>query len=118
GKFAVFFFCDTARNEDSEMADRLVDGIDYRLSVSSDLINILIKIENPAERLLWRRNIVTLRAEYYDRGANIAKIDPYALRCFNAAGSEVVADEQLIDDKLNLFGIEIDVAAPPALEFE
>src|SRR5262249_49342293 len=30
--------------------------------------------------------------------------------------SEIVADEQLIDDELHLLGVEIDVTSPPALE--
>ena len=30
----------------------------------------------------------------------------------------MIADEQLIDDELNLLGVEIDMAAPPALEAE
>ena len=34
------------------------------------------------------------------------------------AGGELVADEQLVDDELDLLGVEIDVAAPPALEAE
>ncbi len=34
------------------------------------------------------------------------------------AGREIVADEQLVDDELDFLGIEIDVAAPPALEAE
>ena len=36
----------------------------------------------------------------------------------NFAGGEIVADEQFIDDELDFLGIEIDVAAPPALESE
>src|SRR5436309_1888209 len=36
----------------------------------------------------------------------------------NPAGSELVADEQLVDDELDLFSVEVDVAAPPALETE
>ena len=36
----------------------------------------------------------------------------------NLAGGEIVADEQLVDDELDFLGVEIDVAAPPALEAE
>ena len=35
-----------------------------------------------------------------------------------SAGGEVVADEQFIDDELDFLGVQIDVPAPPALEFE
>jgi hypothetical protein len=34
----------------------------------------------------------------------------------NFPGYEIIADEQLIDDELNLFGVEIDMTAPPALK--
>jgi len=34
----------------------------------------------------------------------------------NPAGSEIVSDEQLIDDELNLLRVQIDVAAPPLFE--
>ena len=46
----------------------------------------------------------------------LRKIDRGAVRCLNSPGSEIVADEQLIDDELDLLGIQIDVAAPPLLE--
>jgi hypothetical protein len=36
----------------------------------------------------------------------------------NRSGGEIVADEQVIDDELDLFGVQIDVAALPALETE
>src|SRR5712672_4129280 len=36
----------------------------------------------------------------------------------NPAGGQVIADEQLIDDELDLFRIQIDVPAPPFLESE
>ena len=41
-----------------------------------------------------------------------------AVRGLDLAGGEIVADEQLVDDELDFLGIEIDVAAPPALEAE
>ena len=34
------------------------------------------------------------------------------------AGGEIVADEQFIDDELDFLGVQIDVPAPPAFEFE
>ena len=41
-----------------------------------------------------------------------------AVRGLDPAGGELVADEQLVDDELDLLGVQIDVAAPPALELE
>src|SRR5439155_1203077 len=36
----------------------------------------------------------------------------------SAPGGEVIADEEFINDELDLLGIQIDMAAPPAFEIE
>ena len=110
------FLRDAAGNENAEMADALVDRVDDRLAVGADLVDVLVEIENPAERLLRRRDVVALRAEHHDGRADIAQVDRGAVRRLDSAGGELVADEQLIDDELDLLGVQIDVAAPPALE--
>ncbi len=51
---------DTAGDKDSEMTDGLVNGVDDGLSISPDLVDIGVEIENPVERLLWRRDVVAL----------------------------------------------------------
>ena len=48
----------------------------------------------------------------------VPEVDGLAVGHLDASGGEVVADEQLIDDELDLLGIQIDMPAPPALEFE
>ena len=45
-----------AGNEYAEVTDAFMDGVDDGLSVGSDIVDVLIKIENPSERLLGRRN--------------------------------------------------------------
>ena len=62
----------------------------------------LVEIEDPAERLLRRRDVVALRAEHDDRRADVAQVDRGAVRGMNPAGGELVADEQLVDDELDL----------------
>ena len=114
----MFLACDAAGHENAQVADRLMDRIDDRLPVGADFIDTVVKIENPSERLLGRGDIVALRAEYDDRRANASQVDCGSVRGLNSASREVVADEQLIDDELDLLGIEIDVAAPPAFESE
>ena len=54
----MLFFGNTAGNEDAEMADRLVDRIDDGLPIGADFIDVLVEIDNPPERLLWRRDVV------------------------------------------------------------
>ena len=47
-----------ARDEDPEVTDAFVNCIDNCLPVGANFIGVLIKIENPAQRLLWRRYVV------------------------------------------------------------
>src|SRR5215472_16825149 len=100
------------------MADRLVDGIDNGLPVSADLVDTFVEIENPPERLLRRGYVVSLAAKYDDRRANITQVDRRAIRYTDISGGQVVANEQLINDELDLSGVQIDMAAPPALKAE
>ena len=60
GEFAVLLLGDAAGDEDSEMPDRFVNGVDDGLPVRPDLVDIAVEIENPAERLLRRRDVVAL----------------------------------------------------------
>ena len=107
---------DPGRDEDSQMADRIVDRVDDRLPMLADLVDILVKIENPSERLLRRRDVVALRAEHHDRRADVAQVDGGAVGGPDQAGRQLVADEQLINDELDFLRIQVDMAAPPALE--
>src|SRR5262249_43520074 len=116
GKLAMLFLGNAAGNEDAEVTDARMDGVYDGLAVGADFVDVLVKIENPSERLLRRRDVVALRAEHDDGRADVAEIDRGAVRCLNSAGGEIVADEQLIDDELHLLGVEIDVTSPPALE--
>ena len=100
------------------MADALVDGVDDRLSVGSDLVHIAIKIQHPPKRLLRRRDVVAFGTEHDDRRLDVTQIDYFAVGGFDPPCSEIVADKELIDNELDLLGIEVDVTAPPALEFE
>src|SRR5215470_346694 len=100
------------------MADGLVNGIDDRLTVGANFIDVLVKIEDPAEGLLWWRDVIALGAEYDDRRADIAQIDGGAVGGLYLSRRQTVADEQLVDDELNFLRVEIDVSAPPALETE
>ena len=75
GELAVLLARDAAGDEDAEMTDGLVDRVDDRLAVGADLVDVVVEIENPAERLLRRRDVVALRAEHDDRRADVAQVD-------------------------------------------
>jgi hypothetical protein len=100
------------------MTHFVVNRIDDRLPMGTDLVDILVEVENPSERLLRRRDVVAAGAEHHDRCADVPKIYGGAVRRLDPSGGEIVADEQLVDDELHFLGIENDVTAPPALEIQ
>src|SRR5262245_15260886 len=55
-----------AGDENAEMTDRLVNRVDDRLTMSADVVDTSVEIEDPTQRLLWRGDIVCLRAEHDD----------------------------------------------------
>ena len=59
-EFAVLLLGDAAGDEDSEMPDRLVNGVNDGLPIRPDLVDIAVEIENPVECLLRRRDVVAL----------------------------------------------------------
>ena len=114
----MLFSCDVAGDENAEMADLFMNRIDDGLTVAADFVDAIIKIEDPSESLLWRCDIVALRAKHDDRRTDVAQIDRRAVGRFDLPGGKIVADEKFIDDKLDFLGVQIDMAAPPALEAE
>ena len=65
-----------------------------------------------------RGDVVALGAEHHDRRSDVAQVHLLAVGHLDLASGEVVADKELIDDELDLLGIQVDVSAPPAFEFE
>src|SRR5215831_11644363 len=55
-----------AGDEDAEMADALVDGIDDSLTLGEDILVLLIQVADPTQGLRRRGDVVTLRAEAED----------------------------------------------------
>ena len=91
----MFLLGDAAGNEDAEMTDAFVNRVDDRLPIGPDFIDVGVEIENPVQRLLRRRDIVALGAEYQDRRSDIAQIDRLTVGHLDPAGGEIVADEEL-----------------------
>ena len=95
-----------------------MDRVDDGLPVGADLVHVVVEVEDPVERLLRRRDVVSARAEDHDRRTDVAQVDRGAVGRANLAGREVVADEELVDDPLHLLGVQRDVSAPPFLEVQ
>ena len=62
-EFAVLLRRDLAGYEDAKMPDRLMQRVDDRLAVRDDLVDVVIEVEDPVERLLRRRDVVAPGAE-------------------------------------------------------
>ena len=114
----MFLLGDAARDEDAEMADAFVHGIDDGLAAGLDVVVAAIEVDDPPQRLLRRGDVVALGTEADDRRADPAQVDPLALAGDDLAGGQPVADEQLVDDPLDFLAVEVDVAAPPFLELD
>ena len=72
----------------------------------------------PPECLNWRCDLVARGGEDQQRVANATQVDNTAGADLKAALLDVVADEQVLDDGNDLFTIQEEKAAPPALEIE
>ena len=82
------FFATEAGDEDAEMADRLMNGVNNGLAMRPYVVDALVEIEDPAESLLRRRDVICLRAEDDDRRAYIAQIDTGAIRRYDLSRSQ------------------------------
>ena len=100
------------------MPHRLVHAVDDGLAVGPDVVDVLIQVQDPAQGLLRRGDVVALGAEADDRRGDVAQVDPHPALGHDLGRGQLVADEQVVDDPLHLLGVHQDVAAPPFLEAE
>jgi hypothetical protein len=56
----MLFASHAGGHENTEMADGLMNSIDNRLSIGPDFVDVLVEVENPAERLSRGGYVVTL----------------------------------------------------------
>ena len=109
---------DIAGDEDAEMSDRVMEGVNDGLAVSDNFINVVVEVENPVERLVGGRDVVAPRTETDDRRLDVSEVDPESVGGANLAGRKLVADEQIVDDPLHFPGVGENRTAPPGLERE
>src|SRR5262249_38923960 len=75
GKLAVLLPGNAARYKDAEVTDLLVHRIDDSLPVGADSAHAVVEVEDPAERLLRRGDVVALGTEHDDRSVDVAQVD-------------------------------------------
>src|SRR5208282_5510869 len=92
--------------------------IDDALAADLDFLLVGVGVQDPVERLLRRRDVVAERGEDDDRRTDPLQNDGDPVLEPGLAASELVADEQLLDDPVHLLLVEELVAAPPLFELE
>ena len=75
GELVVLLFRNGGGDENAEMADGIVQGVDNGLPVGTDLIDALVEVEYPVQGLLRWRDVVRLGAEDDDRRSDVVQID-------------------------------------------
>ena len=115
-QFAVFAARHRAGHEDAQVADAGMLQVDDGAPGAAQRQVAGVDVGDPVQRLLRRGDVVAIGAEDHHRCLDPFQVDPVALAA-KAAG-QVVADEQVVDDQLDLLAVEQSWAAPPALEIE
>ena len=105
-------------DKDAEMTDAVMQAIDDCLAGLDDFVIVIVEIEYPVQCLLRRRDVVAPRAEHDNRRFDVAQVNARSIGAEQFARDELVADKQLVGDRLHLLGVEQYRAAPPFLEFE
>jgi hypothetical protein len=72
-ELAVLLASNSAGHEDPQVSHVFVDRVHDGLPVRADVIDVVIKVENPSERLPGRRDVAALRAEHHDRRSTFAQ---------------------------------------------
>ena len=96
----------------------LAYAIDDRSAGGADIVDVPIEIEDPAERLRRRTDVVLRRGEHDDRRGDAAKIKDRAIARLELIAGQLVADEEVVDQELQFVAVQLDEVAPPFLELE
>ena len=112
----MLFVGDRARHKDPEVANAFMHGIDNGLAVCLDLFVGFVKIDDPAQGLGRRGDVVTLRTEHDDWRVDVAQIDAGAVGGDQFGRCKPVSDKQVVDDVLDFLAVQVDMPAPPSFE--
>ncbi len=93
-------------DENRQMADLRINGVENPLAALPDFIDVLVVVEDPVQRLLRRRDVVAVRAEADDRRLDFPDVETNAVAGDDLTGREFVADKQIVDHPLHLFAAQ------------
>ena len=118
GELGVLLAGDAARDEDPQVAGAVMDAVDDGLLVGDYVLGALVEVAHPAQRLGRRRDVVAPGAEHHHRGAHVAQVDTTTVGGDHLGGGEAIADEEVVNDVLDLLAAQHHMAAPPAFELQ
>ncbi len=117
-EFLVLLGADLGGDEDGEMSDRVAQAINDGSAGGADVVNVAIEVEDPAEGLRRRTDVVFRRGEHDDRRGDVAEIEDRAVVRLDLVTGQLVADEKIVHQELHLVAVELDEVAPPFLELQ
>src|SRR3990172_3620429 len=100
------------------MADVRVGQINDALTRLLESVGALIDGRNPSKRLMRRRDVVAVGSEDHERVLNGGEIDGAVVVDPHPPLLQLVADEQVLDDRYDFLAAQPVEAIPPALEVE
>src|SRR5271166_3896163 len=100
------------------MANLLVQAVDDGPTGCEEVVHVAVEIENPPQRLRRRTDVVAHRGKNDDRRGDVAQIESRAVARLQLVAGQLVADEEVVDQELQLVAVELDEVAPPFLELE
>src|SRR5260221_13266942 len=84
----MLFLGNAARNEDAKVTNARMNRVYDGLAIGANFVDVLVKVENPSQRLRRRRDVVALRADPDDGRAEIAATDGVGERCLDSSCGE------------------------------
>ncbi len=114
----VFLLCDFTRDKDPQVPHVLLHERHDHLPVGLDLRRARVDIGDPVDRLLGRRDVVSLRGEDDDGRADGLEVQVGPGGRLHLPAGQLVAHEEIVDDPADLLFVHQEVAAPPLLELQ
>src|SRR5262245_58610541 len=109
---------DLGADKDGQMPNLRVNDVEDPLTTPPDLVYALVVVENPAQRLLRWRDVVSLRTEAHDRCLDLTDVETNAIAGHDLRGRKLVPDKEIVDHPLHFLAAQYDEIPPPFLEIQ
>lgn len=100
------------------MADVRVREVDDALSGLLEILGVFVDCRNPSERLVWWRNVVAVGRKDDDWIPDPPEVSSATLASLEKTLFKLVADEQVFNNRKDLFPTQEIKTVPPTLELQ